>query len=338
MAFQSPDANPTIAELPLLSGGNYSFTVNWGDGNTDVITTWTDANKVHTYGDSSSYNVTIVGTIQGFSYEDAGVADANRQHLIKIDEWGDLEIFGTNTYVFGKCNNLTGFASNGPTLSNTNSLVGFFYQCTSLTNITNFPTWDISNVNTFESLFELCSSIETNALDLETKDIVNMSFMFNGCSVFNADITTWNTSGVTTMKSMFKNCAQFNKNIGSWDTSSVTDMTEMFRGAAQFNFSINEWNVSGVTNMDGMFKGATDFDGRVDWGDISSLSGLTEFMPNITYSTSNYDSLLNTWASSPIIQYGVTADFGGIQYTVTGEPGRDTLTGPNGWTINDGGK
>lgn len=33
-------------ELPLVSSGNYNFSVNWGDGNTDTITTYDQAEKL----------------------------------------------------------------------------------------------------------------------------------------------------------------------------------------------------------------------------------------------------------------------------------------------------
>ena len=42
------DGNPSI-QLPLVETGNYNFSVNWGDGNTDTITAWNQAEVTHTY-------------------------------------------------------------------------------------------------------------------------------------------------------------------------------------------------------------------------------------------------------------------------------------------------
>ena len=34
--------------LPLVSGGTYNFLVQWGDGNSDTITVWNQAETTHT--------------------------------------------------------------------------------------------------------------------------------------------------------------------------------------------------------------------------------------------------------------------------------------------------
>ena len=290
--------------------------------------------KIHTYSNNSSYNVTVNGVIKGFSYSE--VSDTERGNLRNITEWGPLEISG-NTGVLAKCFNLTSFASNGPILTTSNALTRFFYGCTLLGNVSNFQTWNISNVNSFQGLFENCSSLGASSMNLDTKNIVNMNSMFAGCQNFDTDVSSWNTSGVTNMDYMFYRCTKFNQNIGSWNTSNVTSMTHMFESATTFNYSLNSWNVSKVTDMSSMFKGAISFSGRVDWGDIRSLTGLTDFMVGITYPTTNYNSILNIWATSPSVQNGVTADFGTIQYTSAGEASRNILTSTYGWTINDGG-
>jgi len=118
------------------------------------------------------------------------------------------------------------------------------------------------------------------------------------------------------MDEMFRDARFFDGQVNTWDVSSVTSMVAMFRGAETFNQDISTWNISSVADLSGFMDGKTSSD----------------------YSTTNYDALLNAW-SLLTVQVGVTADFGAIQYTGSGEPGRDILTGsPNNWTINDGGK
>jgi hypothetical protein len=42
-------------QLPLISTGNYNFVVDWGDGNTDTITVWNQAETLHTYATEGQY-------------------------------------------------------------------------------------------------------------------------------------------------------------------------------------------------------------------------------------------------------------------------------------------
>ena len=56
------------------------------------------------------------------------------------------------------------------------------------------------------------------------------------------------------------------------------------------------------------------------------------------YSTTNYDALLNGWATLTVSYDIDPVDFGTINYTIDGQPGRDILTGgTNSWNIVDGG-
>jgi hypothetical protein len=46
-------------ELPLVPGGEYNFTVYWGDGSSNVITTYEDAARTHTYSSPGTYTITL---------------------------------------------------------------------------------------------------------------------------------------------------------------------------------------------------------------------------------------------------------------------------------------
>ena len=50
----------TQIQLPLESSGTYNFVVDWGDGNTDTITAWNQAETLHTYASSGTYTITIL--------------------------------------------------------------------------------------------------------------------------------------------------------------------------------------------------------------------------------------------------------------------------------------
>ena len=42
--------------LPLITSGNYDFLVQWGDGNSDFITLYSDPNVTHTYATVGVYS------------------------------------------------------------------------------------------------------------------------------------------------------------------------------------------------------------------------------------------------------------------------------------------
>ena len=97
---------------------------------------------------------------------------------------------------------------------------------------TDMPDWDVSQVQSMESLFSSKSS-------------------------FNQDISRWDTSQAVSMKEMFSGATLFNADISGWDVSSVVDMADMFKNTAAFDQDISGWNVGHVKNMDGMFWGSS---------------------------------------------------------------------------------
>jgi surface protein len=317
MSFQSPNGNPTVATLPLLSTGTYSFTVNWGDGNSDVITNWNDGAKQHTYNNNSAYTISIVGTIVGFSYQQASVSQFYKSFLRSISEWGPLQNIGQGA--FQNCNNLTTFASRGP--EGVNDYTYCFVGCTSITDITPINSWT-SNFFTSTDvsyMFSGCTSLTTSDEPLVWDFVgpLNMTGLFRACTNFNTDLSQIQTVGVTNMSQMFMNATNFNQDLSSWNVSSVSAMTEMFRNATSFDQDISSWDVSQVTDLDGFMRGKT----------------------NLNYSTSNYDNLLLGWSALPTLQTNVSADFGTIYYSAAGEVGRDILTNsPYIWNISDGGR
>lgn len=74
--------------LPLLSDGAYDFTVDWGDGSSDTITQWDQAEVEHLYPAPGTYTVTIAGEIFGWAFNGGG--DALK--IDSVDQWGDLRL------------------------------------------------------------------------------------------------------------------------------------------------------------------------------------------------------------------------------------------------------
>jgi len=298
-------------QLPLVSSGTYNFIVDWGDGSQDTITTWNQAETLHTYATSGTYTVSLTGTIEGFVFGGSG----DILKILSVSNFGNI-IFGDSLLgIFSGCTNLS-FSStqDTPNLSTMTRVDNMFEGCT-FTSINNLENWDVSNIVEFES-------------------------MFRDCGRFNQDISSWNLASATSLVRMFLGAISFNSPLNSWDVSNVTRMDGMFSGAIVFNKPLNTWNVSNVVDMSEMFANATNFNQNIGSWNISNVNDFGNFMvgkTNLNYSSANLNAIYNGW-SLLSVQPNININFGTIKYTVAGQAGRNILTGaPNNWTITDGG-
>ena len=137
---------------------------------------------------------------------------------------------------------------------------------------------------------------------------------------------------------MFQN-SLFNKTLSSWDVSSATALLSMFGSNTSFNQDISMWNISNVIAAAGMFYEATAFNKSLAAWNVTSLTGAQSlfFANGSGLSTTNYNSLLISWASQNV-KTGVSINFGISQYTAGSDAAtaRATLVS-KGWTITDGG-
>ena len=352
--------------LPLLSLGTYDFYVNWGDGNIDQITAWDQAETTHTYGVETAYTISIVGTINGWTFNGGG--DATK--LLEISQWGCLRLIDSIDYFNGCTNLVLTDVTDTLNLVGITNLTRMFRDCTSLTTINNIGNWDFSDVTTTDSMFYSTTNFndDLSGWGDSTSGITNMNYMFYN-SGFNGDISTWNVSSLQNCTNMFDTSSfnqplsnwertgsslvnlidmsymfansPFNQDISNWNTSGCYYMIGVFSLNTNFNQDINAWVVSSVTDMNNMFFSATSFDQSISGWNISSVSNFTGFMLGKTssdYSTTNYNSLLNSWSLLSVYPGIDPVDFGTINYTISGQTGRDTLTGgTNNWVIVDGG-
>lgn len=235
--------------LPLKSNGNYNFFVDWGDGNTDQITTYNQTEVTHTYSSSGIYTITIDnGICEGFAFEDGG----DKQKIRNITSFGDV-VFGDYAGVFYGCANLDlGAVTDIPILSSMTSLDSFFRDATSISSIPFIENWQVSNIIDFGGMF---SNTLFN-VDLSSWDVSNgqnFSDMFNGATFFNSNIGAWNTSNALNMNSMFSNATAFNQDIGNWNVSNVIDFNNFMLGKTDLNYSsanlnsiYNNWSLLSV--------------------------------------------------------------------------------------------
>ena len=303
-------------QLPLVSSGSYNFIVDWGDGNQDTITTWNQAETLHTYATSGTYTVSLTGIINGFVFGGSG----DILKILSISNFGNI-IFGDSLLgIFSGCTNLSlTSVLDTPDLSSMTKLNKMFEFCT-FSSINNLQNWDVSNIVEFELMFSNCASFNqdisswnlasANSLvgmfnrcstfnsplnNWNVSNVTNMSSMFSGANAFNKSLNSWNVSNVTDMNTMFFN-SNFNGNIVSWDVSNVTDMNNMFSSTSAFNQNIGSWNVSSVINMSGMFADAIAFNQSLNSWNVSNVTDMFGIFSRAT----NFNGNISSWVVSNV--------------------------------------
>jgi surface protein len=255
----------TDFQLPIYNTGNYDFTVNWGDGNIEQITS--DAILVHSYAVAGVYEIRISGTIEGFATFGSG----DPSKILEIKQWGPLK-FGNFGNWFRDCLNLQITATDIPDLTGIQQFQSIFTNCESLDNIPNIDQWDVSNVTVFQGAF-------------------------SGCLLFNQDLSSWDVSSGINFGSMFQACEEFNQPLDSWDMSSAQFLFGMFRDAVNFNQDLNSWTFTNAINMSGMFDGAVNFNGNIsNWNTANntSFSYMFRFCNNFNQDLSGWNVSLGT--------------------------------------------
>ena len=177
-------SNETIY-LPIYNGGNYNFVVNWGDGSVKVIKSY--LNNSHKYSIAGDYTVTIIGTIEGFRFNNGG----SKTKFTEVLQWGNLKLGDNGGYFYG-CSNLV---------------------LTGVTDILN-----VSEISNFENMFRNCSSLTTvnNMNSWDMIGAVNLVNMFGNATSFNQNIGNWDMFNAGNTVYMFRNATSFNQNISSW--------------------------------------------------------------------------------------------------------------------------
>ncbi len=348
-------ASDRTITLPLVGNGNYNFTVYWGDGSSDVITSL--AYPIHhEYSDTRSYRVEIVGTIEGWSFLEN---PESRKQLQEIKAWGDFS-FGNSRGQFWGCNNMEITATDRPDLSKTISLEKCFAYCRELKNIPSINLWDTSaiismsgmfngasnfngdlsdwntsSVTDMGSMFKDASNFNGNLSDWNTSNVVDMSNMFNGAKIFHGRLSDWKTSSVTDMGYMFTDADAFNSDLSDWDTINVENMYSMFLLTDSFNGDISGWNTSNVTDMGSMFRYADGFYGDLSGWDFSNVTSMDLIFQRVSFSRNNYDKLLISMANQNIKKnvdfYGVSSFYS----SGAAAEARQRLIDVFGWRIVD---
>ena len=298
--------------LPLLSGGTYSGTIDWGDSSTSSLSY---ANRSHTYASGGTYTITISGTIEGWQFANGG----DKAKITDISNFGNLTI--TTALAFQGCSNMTITAADVPIIATT-SLQGFMQLCSSVTTFSGVSDMDTSLVTNFDNAFSGMTNFNQNMNGLDISAATNLTSMLRLNPNFTNDGVSldWVNTNNVIMRNAFRDNA-YNGTIDFGQT--VTDL-----GLTLYNNDAFDTSLAGL--------------------DITSLSYAFAFMQAATgMSTANYDATLIDWESQlqaaypsgAGYPYTININFGGSQFTSggAGETAKNSLVTNFGWTISDGG-
>jgi len=153
-------------------------------------------------------------------------------------------------------------------------------------------------------------------------------------------IKVLNLGNVTTsFERSFYGCSNMTEfNVGTADTSNITNTVAMFRECSSLNLlDLNNFNTSSVTNMYSMFNDCSSLTSLdISNFNIENVVNFGSFMNGTTIQTSDYDAILNNFASQDAVN-GLTIDFGSAKYSSAGADARQSLIDDDSWIILDGG-
>jgi surface protein len=295
-------------DLKLDPEGTYDFTIDWGDGSSDVITSYNQPETTHAYSTLGPYTVSVSGRIDNTQFLEVDKAASLPDWSISnINSWGNFKIDTSGTFVRSYFSQGVSF----PPYSPLNEFLRLtFAQSQTTTNTTiDLNSWDTSSATSLEGIFS--SAYFGNLLinNWDTSAVTNMEGAFSFSSSANLlNISNWDVSNVTNFKNTFS--YTYNSfsvsDITGWDTSSATDMSSMFKQAHSFNQNISTWNVSNVQSFEAMFSENLGFNQPIGSWDMSSATTIAGmFFPG-----SVFNQPIGSWNTSNVQSFaGVFGNF-----------------------------
>ena len=343
--------------LPLRSTGTYNFTINWGDGGSDTITAYDQAEITHSYAQAGVYECRIRGVCSGWQFNNTG----DRLLITDIKQWGCL-LFGSSAAgAFYGCSNMYTTATDEVDVSGVMYMQSMFRDCYKVNPVT--TNWDTSAVTSMYYLFASCHLAEPDVSNWNVGSVTDFESMFNNAETLNPDVSGWDVSSALSFRNLFRSAASANPDVSSWDVSACLDFGAMFRGASSANPDVSSWVTSSATTMDNMFYGTscnpdvsgfdmtsvgsigsmfvgnTNANPDMSSWNIVALTNASSFLPTVNaLSTTNYSNALIAWALLSL-QSGVTIDLGDAKYSAgAAATARASIISSFSWTINDGGQ
>ena len=319
--------------LPLDGTSTYNFDIDWGDGNTETVTTNTD--QTHVYAFPGIYTIKIGGTNNTFpaiKFDDTGDTDK----LLEIRNWGDIA-WGSFRFAFHGCRNMVLTATDIPDISGVASFSRAF-ENTGIISI-DLRGWDFSSATGLSNMLNGCRDlVSINMTGIDLSGILSLNRFANVNENLEEIIghEDLDLSDVRDFTLAFNGCTKLrNLDVSNWDISAVVDFDRTFRLCASLTLSgIDNWTTTRLKYMSGMFQESPVNPDISDW-DISVLTDASDAFDGSNFSQTNYDKLLVSWEAQDTSNVQFNA--GDAKYG-SGAPAtaRAALV-TRGWTITDGG-
>jgi surface protein len=240
--------------LPLRTGFNYDFIVDWGDSSpVSIVSSEADLDKTHTYAIAGDYQVTITGYLEAWYFNNTG--DSNK--IISVSDFGAMGWINLERAFHG-CSNLISF-SGGDTSEVTTMYEMFRYAAMPSLDLTHFDTSKVTSMGWMFSAMPNLTSINLVGPGFDTSAVTDMQGMFRNSNLKSLDLSTFDTGNVGHMGEMFQNAADLViLDLSSFDTAGVGNMWGMFTNTtALTDLDLNNWDVSGGPTSGSIFTGMT---------------------------------------------------------------------------------
>ena len=324
--WKTTKSNETI-EFPTAQGGTCVFTIDWGDGDTQNVTSCGPELK-HRYWQEGDHTVKVYGDrAKEFRF---AMADSISEDFMGAGMAAKLQkviSFGPVKFSAGAFTKATGLYELSkvdiPDASRLTSMEAMFYAASKLqSGVANWDVsnsksmrlafsstvkfdeclkWDTSSLETISRAFEFAEGFVDSSHCLNNWDVskvTDMRQIFNGAKKFNGKLDTWDTSHVITMRKLFMNATAFDQDISAWNVSNVTSMSYMFNGALSFNNGskdLTSWNVSKVMQMSYMFSNAQHFNRSISSWNVGKVTSMAYM-----FSGSAFNGSLADWDVSKV--------------------------------------
>ena len=214
------DAAGKTITLPLRTGYDYDFVVDWGDGTTATVTAFDDADISHEYSSTGTKTVTMTGILGAWYFNNGG----DCLKFKTVESWGDVRFTGLGLeHAFYGCVNATDF-DDLPYIPIT-SLYGTWYNCYGLTTAP-----DVDTLVLVESLgytWSICSGLTTApVLPSSSTALTTTTSAFNGVGsgMSGTVVELWDTNN-------FPNVTIFlNTFTGATGLTNYADIPDAWKG------------------------------------------------------------------------------------------------------------
>ena len=278
-------ANDTF-KLPLVASSTVNAIVDWGDGSSDVITAYNQAEVTHQYASIGTYEIKIDGVINGWQFNASG----DMLKILDIKNWGSFDISTDAT--FYACYNLTQSATDVPTISST-SLLRIFTSCLVFNG--DISNWDVSTVVNFYGSLNSCGLLKISLSNWDINQVTNFAFFAFGTDI-NESGTTTNYDN--TLISWAAQSPQSNINI-HFGTAKYTlgSAAEAARTSLRNNFGWTITDGGGVSGVLNQYTGAAA---------AYSLRNLSDATTNVVRVRRDSDNAELDFTYDGIMDVGVT--------------------------------